>query len=215
MLGRLHVLTDTRPLEDAIAVTRAALTAGTPLVQVRMTDGVADRIFLDFADRILALCREYGATCLVNDRVDIALAIGADGVHVGADDLPVRVARRLLGPTAVIGATARGPEAVRAAMDAGANYVGVGPCYPTSTKDHLPEPVGPAGIAAAASVGLPVIAIGGVTAERIPELLAAGAHGVAVVSTVSSAVDPAEATRELLGAVGKAAAGAGETRLCE
>ncbi|WP_412541523.1 thiamine phosphate synthase [Longispora sp. K20-0274] len=201
MLGRLHVLTDARPGRDAVAVARAALAAGAPLFQVRVEDGVHDRDFLDFAAEIRALCRVYGATCLINDRVDIALAVQADGVHLGAFDLPVSVARRLLGSSAIIGATSRDAAGARAALVDGADYVGVGPCYPTSTKDGLPDPIGPAGLEAAAHVGLPAIAIGGVTLERVPELLEAGAYGVAVVGAVNSADEPGVATKALLKAL--------------
>jgi thiamine-phosphate pyrophosphorylase len=178
---------------------------GVPVVQVRVADHVSDRDAYHFATRIVALCRLAGATCLVNDRLHIALAVGADGGHVGADDLPVPAARRVLGAasmlggTPVLGATARDPRAARAAVDAGASYLGVGPVYATRTKDGLPDPIGVAGIAAvAAAVEVPVIAIGGVTAARVPELLAAGAYGVAVVAAVSDAPDPAAACTGLL-----------------
>ncbi len=202
-LGRLHLVTDTRPGRDPIAVVTAALAAGAPLVQVRVEDDVTDREAYALAGEILRLCRRHGATCLVNDRIDVALAVGADGVHVGADDLPVAVARRLLGPTAVVGATCRDPDSARAAVADGATYLGVGPAYATSTKDGLPPAIGPAGVAAVAAAvpGTPVIAIGGVTVDRAPELRAAGAYGVAVVGAVSAAPDPAAATRALLDAL--------------
>ncbi|WP_213452754.1 thiamine phosphate synthase [Rhizomonospora bruguierae] len=209
-LGRLHLVT------DALPVVRAALSAGTPVVQVRVDDGTTDREAYGLTRRILDLCRRHGATCLVNDRVDVALAAGADGVHVGAEDLPVEVARRLLGPAAVLGATARTPAAARAAVAAGATYLGVGPAYPTSTKTGLPAPLGPAGVAAVAAAvpAVPVIAIGGVTAGRVGDLLAAGAYGVAVVGAVSAAADPGRAAVALLAALPPpspepAAAGAG------
>ncbi|MEV0727966.1 MULTISPECIES: thiamine phosphate synthase [Polymorphospora] len=202
--GRLHLVTDTRPGRDPLAVVRAALSAaGAELVvQVRVEDLASDREAYDLAGRVTDLCAAAGATCLVNDRLHVALAVGAAGGHVGALDLPVDAARRVLGPDAVLGATARTGEAGRAAVAAGATYLGVGPCYPTSTKDGLPAPIGPAGIAAVAgAVDVPVIAIGGVTAASAPELVAAGAYGVAVVGAVSSAADPARATAELLAAI--------------
>ena len=139
---------------------------------------------------------------LVNDRVDLALALGADGVHLGDDDVPVDVARRLLGPDAMIGATARNPEAAKRAVDAGASYLGVGPAYATHTKSGLPDPMGAAGVAAVAgAVSVPVIAIAGVTVDRVAELRDAGAWGVAVVGAVYGAADPAAATAELLEAL--------------
>jgi thiamine-phosphate pyrophosphorylase len=202
-LGRLHLITDTRPGHDAIAVVSAALAAGAPVVQVRVEDGATDREAYEFARRVRELCHRHGATCLVNDRLHVALAVGADGGHIGDEDLPVAAARRVLGPAAVLGATCRDPASAQAAVSGGASYLGVGPAYHTATKDGLPAAIGPDGVGAVASAvpGTPVIAIGGVTAERVPALLAAGAYGVAVVGAVSTAPDPAAATRELLAAL--------------
>jgi thiamine-phosphate pyrophosphorylase len=198
-LGRLHIITDTRPDRDPLTVVRAALSVGAPVVQVRVEDHATDREAYDLTVRVAALCAEYGASCLVNDRLHVALAAGAAGGHVGADDLPADAARRVLGPAAVLGATARSPQTALAAVAAGASYLGVGPAYATSTKPGLPAPIGPAGVAAvAAAVDVPVIAIGGVTAACVPDLLAAGAYGVAVVGAVSAAADPARATAALL-----------------
>lgn len=202
-LGRLHVITDVRPGRDALAVVRAALAAGAPVIQVRVPDATTDREAYEFARHVRALCTEHGATCLVNDRLHIALAVGADGGHVGADDLPVAAARAVLGPAAVLGATCRDPAGARAAVAAGADYLGVGPAYRTATKDGLPEPIGPAGVGAVAAAvpGTPVVAIGGVVPGRVAELRAAGAYGVAVVGAVSAAADPAAATAALLAAL--------------
>ncbi|MEV4119017.1 thiamine phosphate synthase [Micromonospora sp. NPDC049645] len=203
-LGRLHLITDTRPGRDPLAVVRAALTVARAelVVQVRVEDSATDREAYDLARRVLTLCTSYGATCLVNDRLHVALAVAAAGGHVGADDLPVAAARRVLGPTAVLGATARAPGQAREAVAAGASYLGVGPCHTTGTKTGLPDPIGPAGVRAVVdAVDVPVIAIGGVTAARVPALRAAGAYGVAVVGAVSAAADPARATTELIEAL--------------
>ncbi|GAB3953151.1 hypothetical protein GCM10027614_58100 [Micromonospora vulcania] len=151
-LGRLHLITDTRPGRDPLTVVRAALAvARTDLVvQVRVEDSATDREAYDLALRVLALCAPYGASCLVNDRLHVALAVDAAGGHVGADDLPVAAARRVLGPTGVLGATARAPQTAAEAVAVGANYLGVGPCHATSTKSGLPDPIGPAGYARSA-----------------------------------------------------------------
>jgi thiamine-phosphate pyrophosphorylase len=142
----------------------------------------------------LTLATPFGARVLVDDRIDVAAAAGAHGAHLGADDLPVCDARRILGAVRVLGATARTPDAARVATAAGATYLGVGPAYTTRTKDGLPDPRGPAGIAAvAAATVLPVIAIGGVTPAHVPDLLAAGAHGIAVVTAISDGADAAAA----------------------
>ena len=143
------------------------------------------------------------AVVIVNDRADIALAAGADGVHGGADDLPVSDLRKLLGPNRLVGGTARDPDTALRHQADGASYVGVGPVYATATKDGLPEPLGPAGVEkVAAAVDIPVIAIAGITVDRVPELLDAGAHGVAVIGAVAHAADPIAAAAELLEALG-------------
>jgi thiamine-phosphate pyrophosphorylase len=206
-LGPLHVLTDADGGRAALAAVTAAVSAGAPVVQVR-AKGCTDRAFHDFARRVVAVCTPAGATCLVNDRVDIALAVGADGTHLGADDLPLAAARRVAGPGHLLGGTARDPERAAALVAEGADYLGVGPAWPTTTKTGLPGPLGAARIGGVAgAVSVPVIAIGGVTAERVAGLVAAGAAGVAVVSAVSGAADPAAATRELLAALDRALAG--------
>ncbi|MFI5914965.1 thiamine phosphate synthase [Dactylosporangium sp. NPDC051541] len=198
-LGRLHLITDTRPGRDTLAVVAAALRAGFDVVQVRPEDHVTDREAYDLTVRILAMCRELDRICLVNDRLHVALAAGADGGHVGADDLPVAAARRILGPGAILGATARDPETARRAVADGASYLGVGPAFTTTTKSGLPDAIGAAGVRAVAeAVAVPVVAIGGVTATRARELYSAGAHAVAVVGAVSGAADPYTAAKEFL-----------------
>lgn len=202
-LGRLHVITDTRPGRDALAVVAAALAAGAPVIQVRVADATSDREAYEFAGRVKELTDRHRATCLVNDRLHIALAVGADGAHVGAEDLPVAAARRVLGPAAVLGASCRDPASARAAVAAGADYLGVGPAFATSTKDGLPDALGPAGVGvvAAAVPQTPVIAIGGVTPPQVGALAAAGAYGVAVIGAVSEALEPGAATAQLLAAL--------------
>lgn len=200
-LGGLHVLTDAAIGPGALAAVGAAVTAGAPVVQVR-AKGCTDRELYDFARAVVQICAASGATCLVNDRVDVALAVGAAGTHLGAGDLPMAAARRIAGPSHLLGGTAREPRLARQLVAEGADYLGVGPAYLTRTKSGLPDALGPAGIRAVAeAVDVPVIAIGGVTAARVAELLAAGAAGVAVIGAVSGAADPGAATRELLRAL--------------
>lgn len=196
MIGRLHLVTDT------LGPVAAALAGGVDTVQVRVKDGVGDREAYELAGAVLRLCRAAGVTCLVNDRLHVALAVGADGGHVGDTDLPVAAARRVLGAHAVLGATARDAESARRAVAEGASYIGTGPAYVSSTKTTLPPPIGPAGVAAvAAAVGVPVIAIGGVTAGTAAGLRAAGAFGVAVAAAICSAPDPRVAALRLSEAV--------------
>jgi thiamine-phosphate pyrophosphorylase len=195
---RLHLLTDARPGRDVLATVAAALAAGAPCIQVR-AKGLTDREHLALASAVAERCREAGALCLVNDRVDVALASGADGVHLGADDFPVEVARRLAGERLLIGGTARDAATARGLVAAGADYLGVGPVYATTSKSGLPEPIGLDGLrTVAGAVDVPVIGISGITAARVSAVMDAGAHGVAVVGAVSDADDPAAATRELL-----------------
>jgi thiamine-phosphate pyrophosphorylase len=199
--GGLHVITDTRGGRDALGTVSAAVRAGAQVIQVRVKE-CTDRVLYDFVCRVVDLCAPHAATCIVNDRVDIALAAGAAGTHVGADDLPIEAVRRVAGPRHLIGGTARDARRAAELVAAGADYLGVGPAYATSTKAGLPAPLGPAGVASVArAVRVPVVAIGGVRADRIPELLAAGARGVAVVSAISAADDAAAATRSLLDAL--------------
>lgn len=205
-LGRLHVLTDARGGQAALDAVAAAVCAGAPVVQVRAKD-CTDRVLYEFARAVVDICGD-AATCLVNDRVDVALAVGAAGTHLGAEDLPLDAARRVAGPGHLLGGTARDPVRAAELVAQGADYLGVGPAWPTATKSGLPDPLGPARIGAvAAAVPVPVIAIGGVTADRVAELVAAGAAGVAVVSAVTAAADPAAATRRLLQALDDALAG--------
>jgi thiamine-phosphate pyrophosphorylase len=198
VIGRLHVLTDARAGRDALHTATLAIEAGAPVVQLRVK-GVTDRALYELGTKLMAVCLAHGTTLLVNDRVDIALAIGAHGTHLGADDLSVAAARRVAGEDHIIGGTAREPVRAKELVAQGASYLGVGPAYGTSTKDGLPQPLGAPGVGAVASaVPVPVVAIGGVTASRVAELRAAGAYGVAVVSEISDSPDPAEATRRLL-----------------
>jgi thiamine-phosphate pyrophosphorylase len=197
-IGRLHVLV------DSLLLAEAALEGGAPTLQVRVKEG-PDRHRFEIVAAVAERCRDAGATCLVNDRADFAVAAGADGVHVGSEDLPVAAVRRVMGPDALVGATARDPASGQRLVAAGASYLGVGPTYATASKLGLPEPLGTAGVAAVAEmVAVPVVAIAGITPARVAEVLAAGAWGVAVIGAVAAAEDPHQATHELVTAVAHA-----------
>ena len=197
-LGRLHVLV------DSLIVAEAALEAGAPTLQIRLkagTDGDRYRLAHAIAER----CQAAGATCLVNDRADLAVAIDADGVHVGADDLPVAAARKVVGPRALVGGTARDPEVAARLVAEGASYLGVGPTFATTSKTGLPDPIGVAGVRAVVeAVDVPVLAIAGITAATVEEVMATGAFGVAVIGAVVDSPDPHTATHDLMLAVTKA-----------
>jgi thiamine-phosphate pyrophosphorylase len=177
---------------------RLALDGGARVVQLRMKR-TPPRDALSALRAVLELTRARGALCLVNDRVDLALIGGADGVHLGDEDLPVQEARRLLGSTALIGRTARQLDGIEAARGAGADYVGLGPIFPTGTKTVGHPPLGVDTLRAiAATSPLPIVAISGITAGNIAEVAAAGAHAAAVASDLLDARDIAEQARRLV-----------------
>ena len=193
---RCYLVTDADPdlalLEERCA---AALAGGVTTVQLR-AKGLTDRQLLLAAQALHARCQAAGALFIVNDRVDIALAAGADGVHLGVDDLPVADARRLLGPHAVIGYSPENDADRLAAEQAGADYLGVGPVYGTSTKSDAGAAIGLDGLARVVrATTLPVVGIGGVTLANAPDVLCAGAAGVAVVGAIWHAPDPEAAAR--------------------
>lgn len=197
---RYYLVTDARVDNVADLVTRcdAALSGGITAVQLRVKDW-PDRDLLAAAELVRELCAQRHALFIVNDRVDIALAVGADGVHVGAGDLPVSVVRRLMGDNAIIGYSPESNDDRRAAEVAGADYLGVGPVYQTVTKDDAGDAIGLDGIArVAGATALPVVGIGGIGIERARDVLDAGAVGVAIVSSVFLAPDPAGAARKLV-----------------
>jgi len=189
------------PLEIAAAALRGGVTA----LQLRWKSGPL-REMLRLGEALRELCRHHGVPFLVNDRVDVALALDADGVHVGQEDLPPEVARRLLGPRALIGLSARTPEQARAAEAAGVDYLGTGSVFPTTSKAN-PTLIGLEGLAAVVrSTRLPVVAIGGVSPENAAACIRAGAVGVAVISAITLAPDPEAAARALRQAVDAARA---------
>lgn len=188
---------DGRALEDVVA---QAIEGGATFVQLR-EKGCSHEERCGLARRILPVCREHGVPFVVDDDVACALEVGADGVHVGQSDTACAAARAMLGPDAVVGVSAQTPEQARAAAEAGADYLGVGAAFPTSTKADA-EFTGVDGLArVCAATDLPVVAIGGITAANAGELASTGACGVAVVSAIFAAADPAAAARELRAAV--------------
>jgi thiamine-phosphate pyrophosphorylase len=182
---------------DLPALVEAAVEGGVTVVQLRgksLADGPLVALGRDIARRLGG----RGVPLLVNDRVDVARACGAAGVHLGQEDVPVAEARRRLGPEATIGVSVNTPEEARRAERDGADYVGAGPAYATSTKRTDLAVLGPAGIGLIArATALPVVAIGGIGAGNAAELAAAGAGGIAVVSAILGAPDARRAARDL------------------
>ncbi len=192
----------TRSLQEVL---EACIAGGCRLVQLREKDWPSGRL-LPLAGRLRARCREAEVTFIVNDRVDLALAVAADGVHVGQEDLPAAVARSLLRPGMILGVSTHSLAQARAARDAGADYVAVGAMFATATKvDH--ELVGPALMRRVrAEVGAPLVGIGGITPENAGEVIRAGADGVAVISAVCGAPDPRAVVERFLAVIAAARA---------
>ncbi len=183
-----------RPWEEVLAAT---LAGGAAAVQVREKEE-PDGALLARARRAAEACHAAGALCIVNDRPDVAVLAAADGVHVGTDDLPARAARRIVGAGRIVGTSTHSLEQALAAAEAGADTIGCGPMFQSTTKPQALLP-GPALCREVTErVGVPVMAIGGITAENAAEVLAAGATWLAVSAAVCAAADPEAATRRLV-----------------
>ena len=196
MLPRLFCLVS--PTDDLALLPNLAQ-VGVDGFQVRAKQST-DREVLALTRLVIAAVRPLAATVVVDDRADVALAAGADGVHLGAEDLPVAAVRRFA-PDLVIGATCRDRDDVERAAREGATYAGLGPVWATTSKAGLPAPLGPEAITRAGGV-LPVVAIGGVDASRAAAAVAAGAHGVAVIGGIWGTRDPLASAKELAAALG-------------
>lgn len=202
----LYLVTDRhqtggRPL---VSLIEQAAAGGLRAVQVRERD-LATRDVLALVQELHAPLRARGVRVLVNDRVDLVLALGADGVHLRADSLPVAAARRLLGADRLIGVSAHTADDVVRAESDGADFAVLGPIYETPSKRQYGEPIGPRVLEEAGRrCRIPVFAIGGITVARVAEVRRAGAYGVAVVSAILSATSVESATREFLDALVRA-----------
>lgn len=190
-------------LEDVLS---RALKGGVTLVQLR--DKTADtQQFVELGRAMQALLKPYGVPLIVNDRVEEAVALGAAGVHVGQDDMPARLARQAIGPEPLLGLSSSQPEEAAAVDSQIVDYLGAGPVNATTSKADAKAPIAAEGVGAICrAASLPVVAIGGVQARDVPDLLASGVAGVAVVSAICGAEDPEAAARELRRAVERARA---------
>jgi thiamine-phosphate pyrophosphorylase len=194
--ARLYVITPDRTPDQVVSLTRAVLRGGADIVQLRHKT-LARVELLDLARSLRDVTNQAGALFIVNDHVDIALIAGADGVHLGPDDLSIGAARRLAPESFLIGASASSPDAAKSATSAGADYIGGGPAFATPIKKEKGV-IGPAGVAAvAADVVVPVFAIGGIEESNVAQLTALGLRRVCVIRAVADAPDPEKATRRL------------------
>jgi len=191
----LYVVTDDaigrrRPFDEVVA---AAIRGGATMIQLREKAWPARRL-VEVGRTLLAITRPSGVPLIVNDRLDVALVLDADGVHVGPDDLTVADARRLLGPEKIVGASAATVEEARQAEVDGADYVGVGSIFATGSKPDAGDAIGPLELTRIrAGIDIPIVAIGGITQANAAQAIRAGAHGVAVISAVVGADDVAAA----------------------
>ncbi len=184
-----------------VTIAAMALKGGAAMIQLRHKSASGSQLF-SWAVEIRNQCKNYRSLFIINDRVDIAMASGADGVHLGQQDMPATVARKLLGKKCIIGVSASSLEEALQAEKDGADYIGFGHIYPTLSKEKGFAPLGTKTLQHAATfISLPMIAIGGVSPENAASLISCGASGVAVISAVTRTDDPAMAARELVAAL--------------
>lgn len=193
---------------DEVTSTDAVLQGGCRWIQLRMKDATAAEIVRK-GRMVGELCRRYGAVFIIDDHVELVEDLGADGVHLGKSDMPVDQARRLLGPHGIIGATANTIDDIRAAVSAGADYVGLGPFRFTVTKRRLSPVLGLAGYeeimarCRAEGIDVPIVAIGGITADDVCDIMSTGVSGIAVSGALLGADDTVEETRKFMSIVNK------------
>jgi len=207
---RLYLITDRRlagsrgllaTCEAALRAATDASSAGVIAVQLREKE-LEGRALFELACDMRRLCDRYGARFLINDRIDVAMAAGADGVHLASNAIPASEARKLLGESRLIGVSTHNPDEVRSAADAGADFVVFGPVFAPLSKGSYSPPYGRHGLVAACNAtSLPVFALGGITPAGVAELAGSGAAGVAVIGSVIGAENPALAAKSLLDAL--------------
>ena len=209
-VGRLHVITD-EVLQDQFThaeLAAAAAAGGADVIQYREKRPISTREMIRVTGLMSLACEDLGASLLIDDRVDVAAAVGATAVHLGREDLPPEVARQILGPDAIIGGTANAVEEAVEVARQPVDYLGVGPVFGTTSKGNRAAPMlGLERFAEiCAAVDKPVIGIGNITVNRVADVLAAGAYGVAVLSAVVCQDDPQESCRAFANEIARALA---------
>jgi thiamine-phosphate pyrophosphorylase len=195
----LYLVTDSRLIGERSLgdVIGAAIRGGARVIQYR-EKGLTTRQMVKSAEILRQVCQQFGAVFLINDRLDVALAVDADGVHLGQSDMPVGIARRLLGKGKILGVSVQDARAMDEAVSDGADYLSLSPVFATPTKPDHDEPLGLEKVKVLAGRSpLPVVAIGGINATNLGAVMRAGAHGICVISAVLGAPDPEQAAREL------------------
>ncbi|MGD1853477.1 MAG: thiamine phosphate synthase [Leptolyngbyaceae cyanobacterium] len=195
-LAKAHTYLVTSPHERLVEIVEASLQGGIDIVQYR-EKSADDEVRLDLASKLKTLCHRYNALFIVNDRVDIAAAVGADGVHLGQHDLPMIAARQILGPLPIVGRSTTSPQEMSRAIDEGADYIGVGPVHATPTKPGKAAAGYDYVRYAVEHAPMPWFAIGGIDLTNVAAVREAGAPGVAVVRAVMQADNPTQETQVL------------------
>jgi thiamine-phosphate pyrophosphorylase len=194
LLNDAYLYLVTSPSDKMFSIVEAALQGGLKLVQYRDKQN-DDETRLQNAEKLSQLCHRYDALFIMNDRVDLAIASNADGVHLGQKDIPISLARQLLGPQRIIGRSTTNPQEMQKAIDAGADYIGVGPVYETPTKADKP----PAGLEyvrhAAENCSIPWFAIGGIDMNNFDDVMSIGGERIAVVRAIMEAEQPTLVTQ--------------------
>lgn len=197
---KLYLVTDRglageRSIEDIV---KEAVEGGVTMVQLREKD-IATRDFIALALRLKDVLKPYGVPLIINDRVDVALASGAEGVHIGQSDMPYAIARKLLGPSKIIGLSVENFGQIEEANSLDVDYIGVSPVFATPTKTDTAEPFGLDGLRKAVRMSVhPTVAIGGMNERTAADVMACGTDGIAVVSAIVCAPDPKESSKNLL-----------------
>lgn len=196
---KLYLVTDRslslgRSLEEVVS---QAVEGGVTIVQLREKDTCTGE-FIQLAQRLKKILKPYGVPLIINDRVDVALAVDADGVHIGQSDMPYEIARNLLGPDKIIGLSVENMDDIRKANELDVDYIGISPVFATPTKTDTATPFGIDGLREAVRLTVhPTVAIGGMNKNTAADVMKTGCDGIAVVSAISSAEYPAAATAEL------------------
>ena len=199
---RIYFITDSTPYteQEFLDRVRSALRGGVSLIQLREKER-STREYIDLAHKVGALAHEFGVPLIIDDRVDVALASGVQGVHLGQSDMPIKTARKILGEDFIIGATAKTVEQALEAFEQGADYLGVGAIYPTTTKVKTVLTSTEMLDKICKAVPIPVNAIGGLNKDNIDVLKGIGISGICAVSAIMKADDPENAVKELSAAV--------------
>lgn len=202
-VGRLHVITDTtlQPRFSHEEIVRLAIAGGADTIQFRQKSGETRKL-IHAAREVKLLCAGAGVTFVVNDRLDVAIAVDADGVHLGQQDFPIPLARKILGEEKVIGGSAATLDELEKCLKDGADYIGFGPVFLTSSKSDAGPVSGLVELKKAVQISpVPIIAIGGMNVQNTPEVMRAGAWGIAVISAVCCQENPEQAVQNLLKAM--------------